>query len=107
MTPTQIAEAQRLTGEWKPRSPQQTWNLEDRADGLWSTDVVGARSDGYPLKKVGGTFVVPVEINGAIVLDFTIDSGAADVSVPADVFSTLTRTGTIRDIDVIGEKLTF
>lgn len=29
---------------------------------------------GVSLKKVGGTFVVPVEINGAITLDFTIDS---------------------------------
>jgi TPR repeat protein len=33
------------------------------------------------LKKEGGTFVVPVQINGAITLDFTVDSGAADVSV--------------------------
>jgi len=57
-----------------------------------------------PLKRVGGTFVVPVQINGAITLDFTVDSGAADVSVPADVFSTLARTGTIRDSDIIGEQ---
>ena len=59
---------------------------------------------GVLLKKVGGTFVVPVQINGAITLDFIIDSGAADVSVPLDVFSTLTRTGTIKDTDVIGEQ---
>ena len=59
---------------------------------------------GISLKKVGGTFVVPVQINGAITLDFTVDSGAADVSVPADVFSTLTRTGTIRETDIIGEQ---
>ena len=57
-----------------------------------------------PLKKEGGTFVVPVLINDAITLDFTVDSGAADVSVPADVFSTLARTGTIRDSDIIGEQ---
>ena len=38
--------------------------------------------------------MVPVQINGAITLDFTVDSGAADVSVPADVFSTLARTET-------------
>jgi clan AA aspartic protease (TIGR02281 family) len=57
-----------------------------------------------PLKKEGGTFVVPVQINGAITLDFTVDSGAADVSVPADVFSTLARTGTIRNSDIIGEE---
>jgi uncharacterized protein (DUF2147 family) len=50
---------------------------------------------GAPLRVSGGTFVVPVEINGAITLNFTVDSGASDVVVPADVFSTLTRTGTI------------
>jgi predicted aspartyl protease len=59
---------------------------------------------GVSLKKEGGAFVVPVQINGAITLDFTVDSGAADVSVPADVFSTLARTGTIRDSDIIGEQ---
>ena len=57
-----------------------------------------------PLKKEGGTFVLPVQINGAITLDFTVDSGAADVSVPADVFSTLRRTGTIKVSDIIGEQ---
>jgi clan AA aspartic protease (TIGR02281 family) len=57
-----------------------------------------------PLKKDGGTFVVPVQINGAITLDFTIDSGAADVTVPADVFSTLRRTGTITAADITGEQ---
>jgi clan AA aspartic protease (TIGR02281 family) len=57
-----------------------------------------------PLKKDSGIFVVPVQINGAITLNFTIDSGAADVSVPADVFSTLRRTGTIGDADVTGEQ---
>jgi clan AA aspartic protease (TIGR02281 family) len=59
---------------------------------------------GVALKKDGGTFVVPVEVNGAITLDFTIDSGATDVTVPADVFSTLTRTGTINDEDITGEQ---
>jgi hypothetical protein len=31
-------------------------------------------------------------------------AGATDVSVPADVFLTLKRTGTIKDSDVIGEQ---
>jgi clan AA aspartic protease (TIGR02281 family) len=47
---------------------------------------------------------VPVEINGAITLDFTVDSGAAHVSVPLDVYLTLTRKGTIQDADIIGEQ---
>ena len=57
-----------------------------------------------PLKEDGGTFGVPIEINGALTLDFVVDSGAADVSVPVDVFSTLIRTGTIKASDVIGEE---
>ena len=56
------------------------------------------------LRKEGGTFVVPVEINGAITLDFTVDSGADHISVPLDVYSTLRRKGTIKDSDVIGEQ---
>jgi len=57
-----------------------------------------------PLKKDGGAFVVPVQINGALTLDFTLDSGAAVVTVPSDVFSTLRRTGTINDADITGEQ---
>ncbi len=47
---------------------------------------------------------VRFEINGALTLDFIVDSGAADVSVPIDVFSTLLRTGTIQDSDIMGEQ---
>ncbi len=57
-----------------------------------------------PLKVKGGTFVVPVEINGAITLDFIVDSGAADVVMPADVVSTLLRSGSIKPSDFIGSQ---
>lgn len=56
------------------------------------------------LQSDGGTFLVPVAINGAIVLNFVIDSGTSDVSVPADVVSTLIRTGTIAASDFIGKQ---
>jgi hypothetical protein len=52
----------------------------------------------------GGTFRVPVTINGQLTLDFTVDSGASDVSVPADVFMTLVRTGTITDADYLDKQ---
>jgi clan AA aspartic protease (TIGR02281 family) len=52
----------------------------------------------------GGTYVVPVLINNAITLDFIVDSGASDVSIPADVVSTLVRTGTLKDSDFLGQK---
>jgi clan AA aspartic protease (TIGR02281 family) len=57
-----------------------------------------------PLKSLGGTFVVPVFINGAITLNFVVDSGAADVAVPADVVGTLIRAGTIEKSDITGKQ---
>jgi clan AA aspartic protease (TIGR02281 family) len=56
------------------------------------------------LKLNDDVLVVPVEINGAMTLDFMIDSGASDVTIPADVFSTLKRTGTINESDVAGRR---
>jgi clan AA aspartic protease (TIGR02281 family) len=58
---------------------------------------------GVALKDKGsGTLTVPVEINDTMTLNFIIDSGASDVVVPADVFSTLKRTGTIKETDFTG-----
>jgi len=62
-------------------------------------------AEGIPLSEQGGTFVIPVLINGQITLNFTIDSGAADVSIPADVVSTLMRTGTLQKSDFVGQKI--
>jgi clan AA aspartic protease (TIGR02281 family) len=56
------------------------------------------------MKKEGGTYVVPVLINNAITLDFVLDSGASVVSVPADVFRTLVRTGSIKETDITGKQ---
>lgn len=49
----------------------------------------------------GGTFVVPVTINGTITLDFALDSSAAEVTIPVDLFETLRRTGTISEADLL------
>ena len=57
-----------------------------------------------PMRMEGGTYVVPVLINDAITLDFVVDSGASDVSIPADVVSTLIRTKTIGPSDFVGRQ---
>ena len=57
-----------------------------------------------PMVPEGGTFLVPVRINDQITLNFVIDSGASDVSVPADVVMTLLRTGTITNSDFLGTQ---
>ena len=52
----------------------------------------------------GGTFAVPVTINDQLTLKFIVDSGAADVSIPADVVLTLLRTDTITDADFLDKQ---
>jgi clan AA aspartic protease (TIGR02281 family) len=64
----------------------------------------GSNQSIVPLVGDGGTFAVPVTINNQLTLKFVVDSGASDVSVPTDVVSTLTRTGTIADSDFIGSQ---
>src|SRR3954469_24711026 len=53
------------------------------------------------LEKQDGTYKVPVLINRAITLKFVLDSGASDVFIPADVFLTLLRTGTVSRSDFL------
>jgi clan AA aspartic protease (TIGR02281 family) len=81
MTPAQIAEAQKLTREHMSSSRIEV-----------------------PLKKDGGTFAVPAQINSIMTLDFMVDSGASDVTVPLNVFFTLKRKGTIKDTDITGVR---
>jgi clan AA aspartic protease (TIGR02281 family) len=64
-----------------------------------------AHAESVPLIHEHGIFLVPVVINGEITLKFTVDSGAADVSVPADVVSTLQRTGTISKGDFLDSQV--
>lgn len=56
------------------------------------------------LTRSGGTFTVPALLNGIIPLEFTVDSGATDVAIPADVVMTLVRTGTISDSDFMEDQ---
>jgi clan AA aspartic protease (TIGR02281 family) len=70
--------------------------LQDRQPGQHAVETR------IPLENLGGTLVAPVVINNAIKLNFLVDSGASDVSIPADVFSTLVRTNTLTQTDITG-----
>lgn len=63
-----------------------------------------ASADSFQLKRVDGILVLPVRVNDSITLNFTIDSGAADVVIPLDVFSTLSRAGTITSKDMLDSQ---
>ncbi|MGY8708568.1 retroviral-like aspartic protease family protein [Bradyrhizobium sp. 18BD] len=57
------------------------------------------------MEKSGGVYVIPVRFNDIITLPAIVDSGASDVSIPADIVSTLIRTKTITDEDFLGEQI--
>ena len=61
-----------------------------------------AASETVPLERQHGTYMISVQINGALVLPFVLDTGASLVVLPADVFRTLIRTGTVTNADFIG-----
>jgi predicted aspartyl protease len=68
------------------------------------TQVRTSDIDEVALVQSGRLLEIPVQINGAITLNFIIDSGASDVQIPFDVFSTLARANTIEKADLIGEQ---
>ena len=53
------------------------------------------------LVKEGGVYKLPVKMNGVLTLHFILDTGAADVQIPADVALTLVRAGTIQSADFL------
>jgi hypothetical protein len=58
-----------------------------------------------PLQKRGRNYLVPGLVNNAITLNFVVDSGASDVTIPADVVATLMKTGTLSDRDLLGRQI--
>jgi TPR repeat protein len=99
MTPAQIIEAQRLAREWKPSSRVGDAQGSEGAPSVSAAPESPAGARGETIVRMvrdGGTFVVPVTLNGQLTLKFVVDSGAADVSVPADVVMALLRTEQLR-----------
>jgi predicted aspartyl protease len=64
--------------------------------------VLPATAETIQLEKSGGVYMLPVRINGTLTLPFTLDTGASNVVVTADVVSTLLRAGVIKTTDFIG-----
>jgi predicted aspartyl protease len=58
--------------------------------------------DEITLQRKGGTYLVPVAVNGLPPMPFVLDSGADVVALPAEAVFTLWRTGTLRSSDFIG-----
>ena len=71
-----------------PRTvPRTRWYLSGLIAGLALFGACAqARAEDIPLIKKGG-YEIPVEINGVITLNFTLDTGASEVQIPVEYFS--------------------
>ena len=77
------------------------------SSGIWADGkFVGTITDQETIRmaKSGGVYVVPVRFNETITLSAIVDSGASDVSIPADIVLTLMRTKTVSEEDFLGEQ---
>ena len=63
----------------------------------------GPQSQQVPLQGQRGALFVPVVVDDALTLNFVVDSGASDVTIPADVARTLARMGKLSAADVVGQ----
>jgi len=52
-----------------------------------------------------GAFVIPVVLNNVLSGKFIVDSGSADVSIPADIAAKLKQLGALTDADFLGQKV--
>jgi Sel1 repeat/gag-polyprotein putative aspartyl protease len=68
---------------------------------LLTASLYPAAAETIQLERRGGGYIIPVQINKAIILPFVLDTGSAEVSIPSDVFLTLLRTGTVNEGDLI------
>ena len=92
-----------VRGQFPPEGPAFS-APPPRTQTQTATSRPGESTSAIRLQEQGGTFFVPVLINNSLTLNFIIDSGASDVSIPADVVLTLMRTGTLRSEDFIGSQ---
>jgi len=59
-------------------------------------------AEGIKLESSGNTYQLRVTVNDTVKLNFTLDSGASDVLIPAEVALTLLTSGTLSENDFIG-----
>lgn len=65
---------------------------------------VSILAEDISLSYRGGVYHTPVTLNKSVRLEFVIDTGAASVLIPNDVFMTLLRTRTISESDLLGSS---
>ena len=71
---------------------------------LFSFHLPRAYAESVSLVPANGIYVLPVGIGKAMTLNFVLDSGASDVTLPTDVVQKLMRLGEVSRSDFIGAQ---
>ena len=81
-------------------------NSNTSSGRLADSKSVGTLADQEKIKMGihGGVYVIPVRFNDTITIDAIVDSGASDVSIPADIVLTLMRAKTVTQQDFLGQQ---
>jgi clan AA aspartic protease (TIGR02281 family) len=98
---SEVLEAERLNPGLTEISAKAVRQLKTEL-GLIEGAIGNGRETRIPLVKMSGGLIAPVVINNSIKLNFIVDSGASDVSIPADVFSRLVEANTVTQADITG-----
>jgi clan AA aspartic protease (TIGR02281 family) len=101
---SEVLEAERLNPGLTEISAKAVRQLKTELGLIEGANGNSALETRIPLVKMSGGLIAPVVINNTLKLNFIVDSGASDVSIPSDVFSSLVRANTVTQADITGVR---
>jgi clan AA aspartic protease (TIGR02281 family) len=102
MARSEVLEAERLNPGLTEISAKAVRQLKTELGLIEGANGNGSLETRIPLVKMSGGLIAPVVINNTLKLNFIVDSGASDVSIPADVFASLVQANTVTQADITG-----
>jgi clan AA aspartic protease (TIGR02281 family) len=102
MARSEVLEAERLNPGLTEISAKAVRQLKTELGLIEGANGNSPLETRIPLVKMSGGLIAPVVINNTLKLNFIVDSGASDVSIPADVFASLVQANTVTQADITG-----
>jgi clan AA aspartic protease (TIGR02281 family) len=104
MARAEVLEAERLNPGLTEISAKAVRQLKSELGLIEGANGNSPLETRIPLVKMSGGLIAPVVINNTLKLNFIVDSGASDVSIPADVFASLVQANTVTQADITGMR---
>jgi clan AA aspartic protease (TIGR02281 family) len=104
MARSEVLEAERLNPGLTEISAKAVRQLKTELGLIEGANGNSPLETRIPLVKMSGGLIAPVVINNTLKLNVIVDSGASDVSIPADVFASLVQANTVTQADITGTR---